>query len=67
VYLQDAVYFPLVVTGKHFRRSRKALLLPGLSALPVWPDTVTIHPFIDGNDRTGRFLMNPMLATGGYP
>ncbi len=25
-----------------------------------------IHPFMDGNGRTGRFLMNVMLASAGY-
>ena len=25
------------------------------------------HPYIDGNGRMGRFLMNVMLASGGYP
>ncbi|MBT8338378.1 MAG: Fic family protein [Desulfatitalea sp.] len=28
---------------------------------------VYIHPYIDGNGRMGRFLMNVMLADGGYP
>jgi fido (protein-threonine AMPylation protein) len=26
-----------------------------------------IHPYMDGNGRMARFLMNTMLASGGYP
>jgi hypothetical protein len=28
---------------------------------------VFIHPYFDGNGRLGRFLMNAMMASGGYP
>jgi len=28
---------------------------------------VFIHPYMDGNGRLGRFVMNAMLASGGYP
>jgi len=28
---------------------------------------VYIHPYMDGNGRMGRFIMNTMLASAGYP
>lgn len=28
---------------------------------------VYVHPYVDGNGRMGRFLMNLMIASGGWP
>ena len=28
---------------------------------------VYVHPYMDGNGRMARFLMNTMMAAGGYP
>jgi hypothetical protein len=36
-------------------------------ALLVHLEFVTIHPFMDGNGRLGRFLMNHALLTAGLP
>jgi Fic family protein len=40
---------------------------PGVRAVLGHYIFVFIHPFPDGNGRIARFLMNAMLASGGYP
>jgi Fic family protein len=40
---------------------------PGVKAVLGHFIFVYIHPYMDGNGRMGRFLMNLMLASGGYP
>jgi hypothetical protein len=40
---------------------------PGVRAVLGHFIFVYIHPYMDGNGRMGRFLMNVMLASGGYP
>jgi hypothetical protein len=40
---------------------------PGVRAVLGHFVFVYIHPYMDGNGRIGRFLMNLMLASGGYP
>jgi hypothetical protein len=40
---------------------------PGVRAVLGHFIFVYIHPYMDGNGRMGRFLLNLMLASGGYP
>lgn len=40
---------------------------PVQCAMRAHYDFVSIHPFIDGNGRTGRLLMNLILMQCGYP
>lgn len=40
---------------------------PGVRAVLGHFFFVYTHPYMDGNGRMGRFLMNVMLASGGYP
>ena len=68
-------------SSKHVPPNREAVrdLMPAYFQLlkeEVEPSTrvvlghfmfVYIHPYADGNGRIGRFLMNVMLASAGYP
>lgn len=40
---------------------------PGVRAVLGHYIFVYIHPYMDGNGRMGRFIMNALLASGGYP
>lgn len=40
---------------------------PGVRAVLGHFIFVYTHPYMDGNGRMGRFLMNAMLISGGYP
>ena len=40
---------------------------PGTIAAKVHYRLVSIHPFVDGNGRTARLLMNLILLQAGYP
>ncbi len=77
-YRNDQVY---IRNSKHIPINRDAVLdcMPALfdhlreepqaavrTVLGHWL-FVYIHPYMDGNGRMGRFLMNVMLASGGYP
>lgn len=48
-------------------RTEAMALHPVERAARVHSDFVKIHPFVDGNGRTGRLLMNLELLKAGYP
>jgi Fic family protein len=47
-------------------RKNKKLMHPVLLAAEMHEKLVTIHPFIDGNGRTARLLMNLILLQHGF-
>jgi len=50
-----------------FYEQNKRSLHPVILAAEMHERLVTIHPFIDGNGRTSRLLMNLILLKAGYP
>jgi Fic family protein len=51
----------------HFYQENKTKLHPVVLAAEMHERLVTIHPFIDGNGRTSRLIMNFILLQHGYP
>jgi Fic family protein len=49
----------------HYTR-QKPVLHPVILAAEMHERLVSIHPFIDGNGRTSRLLMNFILLKNGY-
>lgn len=50
-----------------FYKINKDQLHPVILAAEMHERLVTIHPFIDGNGRTSRLVMNLILLKNGYP
>ena len=50
----------------HFREMETQKTHPVLTAAYLHDELVRIHPFIDGNGRTSRLLMNLYLLRNGY-
>jgi Fic family protein len=50
-----------------FYETNKQSLHPVRLAAEMHERLVTIHPFIDGNGRTSRLVMNLLLLRAGYP
>ncbi|MFA4887615.1 MAG: Fic family protein [Candidatus Nanoarchaeia archaeon] len=51
----------------HFYDENKKKIHPFVLACLIHAQFVEIHPFEDGNGRTGRTLMNYVLIKAGYP
>lgn len=72
VYISNSKYVPL---NKDAVRDAMPVLFelleaednPGVRTVLGHFIFVYIHPYMDGNGRMARFLMNVMLASGGYP
>lgn len=72
VYISQSQHVPL---NKEAVRDAMPILFellenendPGVRAVLGHFIFVYIHPYMDGNGRMARFLMNVMLASGGYP
>ncbi|MBK8701040.1 MAG: Fic family protein [Saprospiraceae bacterium] len=51
----------------HFYAQNEKQLHPVILAAEMHERLVSIHPFVDGNGRTARLVMNLILLSHGYP
>lgn len=58
---------PLMEEVFVYYRENKSVLHPVILAAEMHERIVRIHPFIDGNGRTCRLIMNLILMQHGYP
>lgn len=58
---------PLMEEVFVFYKQNKSVLHPVILAAEMHERIVRIHPFIDGNGRTCRLIMNFILMQNGYP
>lgn len=66
VVLPNAAKLPILMQGFIHWIHTSQHLHPVERALEAHYRLVTIHPFVDGNGRTARLLMNMMLLMDGY-
>lgn len=62
----DPLFVPNLMSDFANRRLNKTDEHPVILASLAHLDLVGIHPFVDGNGRTSRLLMNLMLMKNGY-
>lgn len=72
VFIRNSMHVPLAPNAVHdampvFFEMLEAEDHPAVRVVLGHFIFVYIHPYMDGNGRMGRFLMNLMLAAGGYP
>lgn len=48
-------------------RARASAMHPVMRAAELHYNLVAVHPFVDGNGRTARLMMNALLLSLGYP
>ncbi len=58
---------PLMEEAFVYYKENKSILHPIILASEMHERIVRIHPFIDGNGRTCRLIMNLILMQNGYP